>query len=77
MRLNLTLKKLDGFAGVSRVLLSHQVEIVSISTEKSKAGHHMELEIRLPNAGQAHTVLTDLEALPGIEVQTVSQGEEA
>jgi len=77
MRLNLTLKKLDGFAGVSRVLLNHHVEIVNIATQKSKTGQHMELEIRLPNAGQAHLVLTDLEALPGLDVEAVSQSEES
>jgi hypothetical protein len=37
----------------------------------------MELEIRLPNAGQAHLVITDLEALPGLDVEAVSQSEES
>lgn len=77
MRLEIGLKKLDGFAGVSRVLLSHHVEIVTVATEKSKVGHEMVLEVRLPNRGQAHYVLTDLEALPGIEVTTYHAAEEA
>jgi len=77
MRLELDLKKLDAFAGVSRVLLSHHVETVAVTTEKSKAGHHMELEIRLPNRALMHSVLTDLEALSGVQVRTASAAEEA
>jgi putative Mg2+ transporter-C (MgtC) family protein len=41
IRLEVDLKKLDSFAGVSRVLLSHHIEIVSVSTEKSRQGHLM------------------------------------
>jgi len=77
MRLTIHLKKLDLFAGVSAVLLRHHVETVSVSSRKSKEGHEMELEIRLPNAAQAHAVLADLEALPGVVVQSVGQAEEA
>jgi hypothetical protein len=37
----------------------------------------MELELRLPYSGQTHGVLTDLEALTGVEVRTVNAAEEA
>jgi putative Mg2+ transporter-C (MgtC) family protein len=77
IRLQLELKKLDGFAGVSRVLLSHHVETVAVSSTKSKAGHLMDLELRLPNRGLTHTVLSALEELPGVEVRTVNSTEEA
>jgi putative Mg2+ transporter-C (MgtC) family protein len=77
MRVQLDLKKLEAFAGVSRVLLGHHVEIVSVASEKSKAGHAMELEIRLPNMAQRHAILTDLEALPGVSIITVKEAEEA
>ena len=77
VRLQLDLKKLDAFAGVSKVLLDHHVETISVATEKSKAGHRMELELRLPNRGETHGLLASLEALPGVSVNTVSASEEA
>jgi putative Mg2+ transporter-C (MgtC) family protein len=77
IRLELDLKKLDAFAGVSKVLLSHHVETVTVASEKSKLGHRMELELRLPNASTTHSVLSDLEALPGVDVRTVNAAEEA
>ena len=77
VRLELYLRKLEAFAGVSRVLLSHHVETVSVATEKLKAGHRMEMELRLPNRGITHGVLSDLEALPGVDVRTIKAAEEA
>jgi putative Mg2+ transporter-C (MgtC) family protein len=76
LRLELDLNKLDAFAGVSQVMLAHHVEIVSVSSEKSKHGHVMVLELRLLNMGQRHAVLTDVEALPGVGVRTVNTAEE-
>jgi putative Mg2+ transporter-C (MgtC) family protein len=77
IRLELELKKLDAFAGVSKVLLSHHVETVTVASEKAKVGHRMELELRLPNASATHSVLADLEALPGVEIRTINAAEEA
>jgi uncharacterized membrane protein YhiD involved in acid resistance len=77
VHLELDLKKLDAFAGVSKVLLNHHVETISVASEKAKAGHRMELELRLPNRGETHSVLADLEALTGVDVKTVSAAEEA
>jgi putative Mg2+ transporter-C (MgtC) family protein len=77
VRMELELKKLDMFAGVARVLLNHHIETISVSTTRSKTGHLMELELRLPNRGQTHTVMSDLEALPGVDVRTVNSAEEA
>jgi putative Mg2+ transporter-C (MgtC) family protein len=76
IRLEIELKKLDAFAGVSRVLLNHHIEIVTVASEKSRTGHLMELELRLPNGSRRPAVLTDLEALPGVAIKTVKQGEE-
>jgi hypothetical protein len=62
---------------VTKVLLDHHVETISVASEKSKVGHRMELELRLPNRGETQGVLADLEALPGVDVKTVSAAEEA
>jgi putative Mg2+ transporter-C (MgtC) family protein len=77
IRVQLELNRLEGFAGVSRVLLSHHVETVSVSSTKSKTGHLMELELRLPNRAPTHTLLSGLEALPGVVVRSVNAAEEA
>jgi putative Mg2+ transporter-C (MgtC) family protein len=77
IRLEVELKKLDAFAGVSRVLLGHHIEIVTIASAKSKTGHLMELELRMPSGGLRHAVLTDLESLPGVAIRTVKEAEEA
>lgn len=77
MRLEVELKKLDAFAGISRVLLAHHVETISVSSTNSKTGHLMELELRLPNRGQTHGVLSELESLPGVVIRTVNSAEEA
>ncbi len=77
LRLHLSLRKLESFAAVSRVLLSHRVEIVNVASEKSKVGHVMDLEVRLPKGGLSHAILTEVEALPGVQVETMTQAEEA
>jgi putative Mg2+ transporter-C (MgtC) family protein len=77
MHVELDLRKLDDFAGVSKVLLSHHVEIINVASDKAKAGHRMVLEVRLPNQAQRHTVLMSLEELPGVLVRLVRETEEA
>jgi len=77
IRLEIDLKKLESFAGVSQVLLSHHIEIVAVASEKSNVGHLMVLEIRLPTMSIQHAVLTDLEALVGVEIRAVHRAEEA
>ena len=77
LRLELELKRLQAFAGVSQVLMTHHVEIVSVASEKAKVGHLMVLEVRLLNTGQRHTVLAEVDAVPGVTVKTVNQAEEA
>lgn len=77
IRLELDLKRLDAFAGVSQVFLANNVETLNVTSEKSKAGHRMDLEVRLTNASQTHHILTALEALPGVVVRTVSEVQEA
>ena len=75
IHLELDLKKLDNFAGVSRVLLNHHVEIVNVASEKATTGHLMALEVRLP-AGAMHPILTDLEAVTGVAVRSIRPAEE-
>jgi putative Mg2+ transporter-C (MgtC) family protein len=77
VRVRLGLKKLDSFAAVSRVLLSNRVEILSVQSEKSKGGHFMDLELRLPVGGLDHKVLSELGQLAGVEVETMTAAEEA
>jgi putative Mg2+ transporter-C (MgtC) family protein len=77
MRLHLTLRKLESFAGVSQVLLANKVEILNVSSEKVKSGHHMEVEMRLPNSGISHRILTALESLTGVEVESLAPAEDA
>lgn len=48
VRIRIHLMKLESFAGVSQVLLSNKVEILSVQSEKSGGGHSMDLELRLP-----------------------------
>jgi putative Mg2+ transporter-C (MgtC) family protein len=77
VRVRLMLKKLDTVASVSQVLLSHRVEIVSIQTEKTKDGRHMDMELRLPTGGLDHKLLAQLQELGDVDVETVHGVEEA
>ena len=77
IRLRVSLRKLDSFAAISQVLLSNRVEILSVQSEKSKSGHDMDLELRLPRAGLDHKVLSELSALPNVEIETIGRSEEA
>jgi putative Mg2+ transporter-C (MgtC) family protein len=77
VRLELNLNKLDAFAGVNQVLLRNRVETVSVQTDKSKSGYRMGLELRVPTGGKTHKILTELEALVGVEVESMGQSEEA
>lgn len=77
VRVRLGLKKLESFAAVSQVLLSNRVEILSVQSEKSKGGHFMDLELRLPVGGLDHKVLSELGQLPSVEVETMTAAEEA
>ena len=77
VRVRLGLKKLESFAGVSQVLLSNRVEIVSVQSEKAKGGHAMDLELRLPRGGLSHKVLSELGQLRDVEVEMIAAAEEA
>jgi putative Mg2+ transporter-C (MgtC) family protein len=77
LRIRLRLKKLDSFAGVSQILLNHHIAVTALQSEKSKTGHMMDVELRLPNAGTGHAFLAEVDALPGVDVETVMEAEEA
>ena len=77
LRIHLRLKKLDSFAAISRVLLSQKIEVRSVQTQKARIGHDMELEVRVPGNDRRHTFLAELEAIPGVGVESVNQAEEA
>jgi putative Mg2+ transporter-C (MgtC) family protein len=77
LRIRLRLKKLDMFAGVSQILLKHHVAVVSIQSQKSKTGHIMEVELRLPGGSDRHAFLAEIDGLAGVDVETVTQTEEA
>lgn len=77
VRVRLGLKKLESLAAVSQVLLSNRVEILSVQSEKSKGGHFMDLELRLPVRGLDHKVISELGQLLGVEVEAMTATEEA
>ncbi len=77
VRVRLNLRKLDLFAGVSQILLSNRVEIVSVQSEKTKGGHFMDLELRLPVGGLDHKILSELGQMRDVEVETIAAVEEA
>jgi putative Mg2+ transporter-C (MgtC) family protein len=77
LRIRLRLKKLDSFATVSKILLGHHIVVSAIQSERSKAGHSMDLELRLPNGGDRHAFLAEIDALAGVDVETVEEAEEA
>ena len=77
VRVRLGLKKLESFAAVSQVLLSNRVEILSVQSKKTKSGHFMDLELRLPVRGLDRKVLSELGQLLGVEVEAMTAAEEA
>ena len=79
MRLELGLKKLDAFAGVSRVLLSHHVEIVSgRDREVAKPATRWSWRCGSRTAAHGRTAcLADLEVVARREVRHASAAEEA
>ena len=77
IRLRVSLRKLDSFPAISQVLLNNRVAILNVQSEKSKNGHSMDLELRLPRAGLDHKVLSELNALPNVEIDTIARSEEA
>lgn len=77
LRLRLRLERLDAFAAVSQILLSHHIAVASIQSERSKLGHVMDVELRVPSSSEGHGFLADIESVAGVEVETISQAEEA
>jgi len=77
LRVRLRLKKLDAFANVSQVLLSHHVAVGSIQSEKAKSGHIMEVELRVARHEVGHSFLAEIEAISGVAIESVTQTEEA
>jgi putative Mg2+ transporter-C (MgtC) family protein len=77
VRIQLALARLDSFGSVSQVLLANDAQIVSVQTRKIKGGHEVELEARLPRAGIDHKVMAQLNALPNVEVESITRVEEA
>ncbi len=77
LHVRLGLRKMDLLADTSQVLLAHRIEIVGVQSEKAKTGHLVELELRLPRGGIDDRVLAELNALPGVAVQSIQRAEEA
>ena len=71
------LKKLDAFGAVSEALLRERLEVRSVQSQKSGGCHDMELELKVGNRDRYHKFLADLEHVPGVEVESISQAEEA
>ena len=77
IHISLRLKKLDNFGAVSQLLLREHIEVRSVQSQKGRTGHDMDLEVRMGNRDRYNTFLADLEHLPGVEVESVTQAEEA
>ncbi len=77
LRVRLRLKRLDAFAQVSQILLSRHIAIGSIQSEKSRRGHIMDVELKIAGSESGHTFLAEIEAIPGVAVEAVTQSEEA
>jgi len=77
LRIHLHMRKLNTFSEVSKVLLTHRVDVRSVQSQKSKSGQEMELEVRIASSKVQAALLAELEEIPGIEVESVSQAEEA
>jgi putative Mg2+ transporter-C (MgtC) family protein len=76
-RVQVTLKKLDSFGAVSQVMLANDVEIASVQTRKTGGRHEVELEVRLPKAGVDRAIMAGLDALPDVDVESITRIEEA
>lgn len=77
VRIRLHLKKLDEFGAVSQALLRERIEVRSIQSQKAAPGHDMDLEIKVGNKERYQKFLADVEHIAGVEVQSVSEAEEA
>jgi putative Mg2+ transporter-C (MgtC) family protein len=77
VHLRLHLKKLDNFGRVSQALLRERIEVRSVQSQKAGSGHDMDLEIKVANRERFNSFLADLEHVSGVEVESVSQAEEA
>jgi putative Mg2+ transporter-C (MgtC) family protein len=77
IHLRIGLHKLSTFAPVSQALLRNHVEIVSIQSSKSKAGHLMDLELWIPRRALTQAILAEVEAVAGVTVEELSESVEA
>jgi putative Mg2+ transporter-C (MgtC) family protein len=77
VRVQLSLKKLDSFGAVSQVMLANDVEITSVQTRKAGGRHEVELEVRLPRVGVDRAIMAGLDALPDVEVESITRIEDA
>jgi putative Mg2+ transporter-C (MgtC) family protein len=77
MRLRLKLSRLESLAAVSEVLLTAQVQTVGIDSQKAKKGHVVQIDLRLPGGESSHNLLETLEALPGVDVESLVHLEDA
>ena len=77
MRLRLKLAKLETLTAVSQVLVTARVQTLGIDSQKAKRGHLVQIDLRLPGGRYSHNLLETLEALPGVDVESMTQIEDA
>jgi putative Mg2+ transporter-C (MgtC) family protein len=77
MRLRLMLTRLESLAAVSQVLLTERVQTLRINSQKVKKGHVVQIDVRLPGGESSHNLLETLETLPGVNVESLTQLEDA
>jgi putative Mg2+ transporter-C (MgtC) family protein len=77
MRLRLRMARLETLAAVAQALLAARVQTLGIDSQKAKKGHVVQIDLRLPSGPAAQRLLEQLEALPGVDVESLAQVEDA
>jgi putative Mg2+ transporter-C (MgtC) family protein len=77
MRLRLRMTRLETLASVSQTLLAAHVQTLGIDSQKAKKGHIVQIDLRLPSGSAAQRVLEQLEALPGVDIESLARVEDA
>jgi putative Mg2+ transporter-C (MgtC) family protein len=71
-RVRLRVDRLDRLADVTRELAAHQIELLDIETERSGAGHAIELRLSLPAGVSGQDLATRLDGFDGVDVEEVA-----
>ena len=77
MRLRIHVARMESLAAVSDVLLRGGVQTIGIDSQKARKGHVLQIDLRLPPGDAAQRILEALDALPGVNVESLTRVEDA